>query len=204
MASNFPIPPALPCTSYMPHHMQCREEKETQVGRHQSRKTRKSSVAASPKRPANTREALNRPFRCDTCGKRYKQIQGRNRHYREKHDPDLCVLCNLEWGRAYQYRDHLEAHHPDVDPDTIIGKAEGSRRRVASFARHTPQQQILPPVVEQYGRVRSEIEPYPPMLPSPAVAKPPTATPPRTMSSMISPEGVVEPCRFWGAPSREY
>ena len=140
------------------------------------------------------REAAERPFRCNTCGKRFKQTQGRNRHYREKHDPDLCLLCDVEWGRPYQYRDHLETHHPDVDPDTIMGKTEGSRRRAASFARHASQQQVLPPTIEHYGWGPSEIGPYPPMLPPPAVAKVPTVTPPaesapQTMTMKISPEG---------------
>jgi hypothetical protein len=192
-AFNSPIPPDLLGTSYMPPPMQRREERERP---RQSQKARKRSVAASPGRPTDIREPLKRPFRCDTCGKRFKQTQGRNRHYREKHNPDLCVLCDVEWGRPYQYRDHLSTHHPDVDPDTVIGKIAGSRCRTACFARRAPQQQALPPAIEQYGWGSSEIGPYPPMLLSPAVAKRSTVTPyaeftPRSMTRKISPEGAA-------------
>ena len=78
--------------------------------------------------PPDMREAIRRPYCCDTCGKRFSQLQGINRHYREKHDPRLCLFCDVEWSRPYQYRDHLKTHHPDVDPDTGIGKTAGSRR----------------------------------------------------------------------------
>jgi hypothetical protein len=78
--------------------------------------------------PPDMREAIRRPYCCDTCGKIFSQLQGINRHYREKHDPRLCLFCDVEWSRPYQYRDHLKTHHPDVDPDTGIGKTAGSRR----------------------------------------------------------------------------
>ena len=177
----------------MPPPMQHREEREPQDRRHQSRKARRTrrSVAASAKQPADMCENIKRPFRCDTCGKGFKQTQGRNRHYREKHDPDLCVLCDVEWGRPYQYRDHLETHHPGVDPDMIIGKTDGSRRRVASFARRAPQQKVLPSAIEHYGRGHSDIGSYPPILPPPAVEKPPTVTATRIMPSKISSEGTT-------------
>src|ERR1019366_9953602 len=109
--------------------------------------------------------------------------QGVNRHYREKHNPSLCMYCDVEWSRPYQYRDHLAKHHPGVDPDTVLGKTAGSRRRTAIIARDPQQQQVLPPTIEHDGRGHSEIRPFPPMLPLPAVAKPPTVTLP-AMSSM--------------------
>jgi hypothetical protein len=95
--------------------------------------------------PPDMREAIRRPYCCNTCGKIFSQLQGINRHYREKHDPRLCLFCDVEWSRPYQYRDHLKTHHPDVDPDTVIGKTAGSRRRVASLARDALQHQVLPP-----------------------------------------------------------
>jgi hypothetical protein len=92
----------------------------------------------------NMREAIGRPFCCDTCGKKFKQSQGFNRHYREKHDP-ICLFCDVKWSRPYQYLDHLKTHHPDVDPDTVIRKTAGSRRRVANLARGALQHQVLSP-----------------------------------------------------------
>ena len=172
--------------------MQHREEREPQDRRHQSTKARKTrrSLVASPKRPADMGDSVKRPFRCDTCGKRFIQTQGRNRHFREKHDPDLCVFCDFEWGRPCQYRDHLETHHPDVDPETIIGKTKGSRCRAASFARNA-RQQVLPLTIEHHGRGHAETGSYPPMMPPPVVAKLSTVTIPRTMSRKISPEGAT-------------
>ncbi|KAF8460560.1 hypothetical protein DFH94DRAFT_790617 [Russula ochroleuca] len=130
------------------------------------------------------REPLKRPFRCDTCGDRFAQPQGLNRHRRAKHNPSLCILYNFEWSRPYLYRGLLETHHTEVDPDEIIGKTADSRRRAASSAGRPQQQQVLPPTIEHYGRGDSEIRPYPPMLRPPAVVKPATVIP-SAMSSMI-------------------
>ena len=185
-ASNFSIPPAPPCISYMTPPTQCREERELQDLPHQSQNTRKKSVAEpsqSDRRPADMSKAPKRLFSCDTCGERFAQQQGVNRHFREKHNPSLCSYCDVEWSRPYQYRDHLEKYHPDVDPDEILGKTAGSRRRSAIIARDPLQQQVLPATVEHHGRSHSEIRPYPPTLPPPAVSKHLAITPP-SMSSM--------------------
>jgi hypothetical protein len=72
---------------------------------------------------------------CEACGERYAQQQGLNRHYREKHNPSSCIYCGASWSRPYQYRDHIEKQHPDVDPDLVLGKAAGSRRRSTVFGR---------------------------------------------------------------------
>ncbi len=64
--------------------------------------------------------------------------RGRRGH-REKHEPSLCIACDAEWGRPCDYRNHLEKHHPDLDPDMILGKPAGSLRRTAIIARRGPQ-----------------------------------------------------------------
>ncbi|KAH9983858.1 hypothetical protein BJV77DRAFT_241986 [Russula vinacea] len=168
---NFPVPPALHGISCMPPPIRRREEREPRVYSYQSKKTRKkcAEMPSSSRRRPHGRKAAKRPFSCDTCGKRFAQRQGLNRHDRAKHNPSLCIFCDVKWSRPYQYRDHLEAHHPDVDPDTIVGKTAGSRRRAASLARCAPQQQVSPPT--------TEIGPYPPMPLQPVVVKPPTAAP---------------------------
>ena len=74
-------------------------------------------------------EVLERPYSCEACGERYTQPQGVNRHYRAKHDPSSCIYCGAEWSRPYQYRDHIEKEHPGVNPDLVLGKAAGSRRK---------------------------------------------------------------------------
>lgn len=168
---NFPVPPALHGISCMPPPIRRREEREPRVYSYQSKKTRKkcAEMPSSSRRRPHGRKAAKRPFSCDTCGKRFAQRQGLNRHDRAKHNPSLCIFCDVKWSRPYQYRDHLEAHHPDVDPDTIVGKTAGSRRRAASLARCAPQQQVSPPT--------TEIGSYPPMPLQPVVVKPPTAAP---------------------------
>lgn len=176
--SNFPIPPTPPSTSYMPPSVQCREEKDPQYRPHRSQKTRKRSVAASPKRPNDTCGALEPPFQCNTCGKIFKQPQGRNLHDREKHNPSLCIYCDFKWSRPYLYREHIKKCHPDVNPDAVLGKPKGSRRRATCFARHAPRQQVWS-LTKHDGRVHSEIGPSPP-----AVVKVPTVNPRSSMSSM--------------------
>jgi DNA-directed RNA polymerase subunit RPC12/RpoP len=118
-------------------------------------------------------EALKRPYVCPTCGKRYAHPGGVMRHYRAKHNPNSCTYCGARWSRPYQYRDHLERHHRDVDPDLVLGKPPGSRRRVkvigrrrphdvSSHVKHDRQSQVAPgrpplmpplPAVEEVPRV---------------------------------------------------
>jgi hypothetical protein len=93
------------------------------------------------------------------------------------------MFCDAEWGRPYEYRDHLEKHHPEIDSDMVLGKVAGSRRRSACFARHRPQQVSLPNI-EHGRRGHSGIRRYPP-----AVVKPSTVTlPPPDMSYVPQPE----------------
>jgi hypothetical protein len=40
---------------------------------------------------------------------------------------NLCMYCDVEWNHPYQYQDHLEKYHPDVDPDLILRRATFTR-----------------------------------------------------------------------------
>ena len=111
---------------------------------HKSKKMRKKRAeesSLSSRQHAGMHEALKRPYICQTCGKRYAQPGGVMRHYRAMHDPSSCTYCGARWSRPYQYRDHLEKHHRDVDPDLVLGKPPGSRRRakVIGLGRGRPQ-----------------------------------------------------------------
>lgn len=109
------------------------------------------------------------------------------------------MYCDAEWGRPYEYRDHLERYHPDVDPDLILGKAAGSRRKSACFARHRSQQASLP-TIEHIQRGHSEIMRYIPALVEPStitLSAPDMTYVPRheptqpIMASKSIPEGAV-------------
>ena len=115
---------------------------------------------------------FERPYICHTCGKRYAQPGGVMRHYRAKHNPNSCMFCGASWSRPYQYRNHLEMHHCDVDPDLVLGKPAGSRRRAKVTGRGLTQK--VSPLVVQHDR-QSQAAPRrpPPMLPLPAVVKVP-------------------------------
>jgi hypothetical protein len=84
------------------------------------------------------------PFMCSICNKRYAQRQGLNRHYGEKHDPNLCKYCKFEWIRPYEYRAHLEKCHPNENSDEALGKPAKSRRRTAAFVGRRPQHDSEP------------------------------------------------------------
>ena len=129
----------------------------------QSKEARKKSQAVSGS-SAHPCKGPKGPFSCNTCGEIFSQQQGVYHHYREKHKPNLCISCNVEWSHPYQYRKHIKKCHPDLDPDMVLGKTAGSCHRAASMARDSPEQPMLSPL---------------------AVAKLLTATP-LTMSSMIS------------------
>jgi hypothetical protein len=137
---NLPIPPTPHTIPRAPPLVQRGEENEPQDRPHQS------SGEASPERPAAMDGALDRPFLCDSCHKKFKQRQGLNRHYREKHKPRWCMFCDTNCSRAYLYRVHLEKCHPDVDLDPILGNHTGSCRRAAILARGSPQQPKLSPL----------------------------------------------------------
>ena len=185
MAFNFPVPPAPHISSCAPPPIQRREESERRVGSHLSKKMRKKCAAtsSSSRRRPHGRKAPERPFSCNPCDRKFAQRQGLNLHNRAKHNPSLCISCDFRWSRPYQYRDHLEAHHPELDTDTVMGKTAGSRRRAASFARCAPEEQVFPLSTEHGGQGHTEIRPYPPMPLPPVVVKPPTAAP-RSMSSI--------------------
>jgi hypothetical protein len=87
---------------------------------------------------------------CSPCRTSYAQQQGLTRHIRKAHNPSLCLLCEFKWGRRYEYRNHLRRKHPGVDPDMILGKAPGPRRRATIRTGHVSQQPpVLPPAIEQ-------------------------------------------------------
>jgi len=104
-----------------------------------------ASVSFQPaRRPSSIRGAPERSYSCDTCGEHYSQPQGVSRHRRKAHNPHACLCCEFKWSRPYQYRDHLEKHHPDVDRDYILGKPAGSRRRSTIIGRDLPHYISLP------------------------------------------------------------
>ena len=125
--------------------------------------------------PARTPGAP-RPYACDICGKTYAQRQGLNRHHRDVHtSPNSCSFCGMKWIRPYLYKEHLIQMHREVDPDMVLRKDAGSRRRTAITGRHSPKQQFLLPPTEHDWR-HYEIKPDPPMLP-PIPILTPQATP---------------------------
>ena len=103
---------------------------------------------------------------CSICYASYAQRTGAWRHIRTVHNPKLCFLCNeFRWARPYEYRNHLLKKHPDVNPDVILGKAPGSRRRATILTEHIPQQQqqqpISPPTIGQDQHNWAESQPNP-------------------------------------------
>ena len=110
-------------------------------------------------------EVLKRTYSCEACGERYAQPQGVNRHYRAKHDPSSCIYCGAVWSRPYQYRDHIEKEHPGVDPDVVLGKTAGSRRRATAGRDQQPS------AVRHDQRIRAVSLRPPPTLPVHAAAK---------------------------------
>ncbi|KAI0274358.1 hypothetical protein BGY98DRAFT_74378 [Russula aff. rugulosa BPL654] len=170
-ASNFLVARIPPGTSYIPPPIESRGKREPQDRADQYQKSKKR--ARIPQ------------FPCDDCGAKYVQQQGLNRHRREKHEPNLCKYCGAKWARPYEYRDHLEKHHPNVDRDMELGKVAGSRRRSAVFVGPRLQQVSLP-TIEHSRRGHSGIRPYPP-----AVVKPSSSTatlPPPGMTYVAEPE----------------
>ena len=161
-----------PATSHTPSPIETREEREPQNRPRRHQKSKKNGEVVSLhwfRRPADIRKAQ---FFCD-CGAKYVQRQALNRHRREKHEPNLCLYCDFEWGRPYEYRVHLEKRHIGVDPDEVLGKDAGSRRRSAIWVQPRSQHVSLPTI--EHGRwSHSGIRQY-----SHAVVKPSTATLPQ-------------------------
>jgi hypothetical protein len=142
-------------------------ERGTRYKLNQSRRSRNKRVEApswSPGQSAGLREVPERPYLCKACGERYAQPQGLNRHYRAKHAPSSCIYCGAKWSRPYQYRDHIEKQHPYVDPDLVLGKAAGSRRKATVIGREQP------PAIKHDRRIHPVSLRPPPTLPAPAAA----------------------------------
>lgn len=122
-----------------------------------SRKKR-ASVSFQPSRRADgIRGAPKLSYSCDACGEQYSQPQGVSRHRQRAHNPHSCLCCEFKWSRPYQYRDHLEKHHPYVDRDYVLGKPEGSRRRSTIIGRDLPHH-IPVPAIEPDRRRRTETQ----------------------------------------------
>jgi hypothetical protein len=81
-------------------------------------------------------------YSCNVCGNIYSQPQNVTRHYREAHERRLCLYCDFKSSRNYKYRDHLKRHHPDVDPDVVLGQANSTRKlcMYCDFEWNHPQQ----------------------------------------------------------------
>ena len=151
--------------------------------------SRKKPAVVSSQRPGRLagarkrREALERPYSCDRCGKRYSQPQNVLRHQREEHNkPHSCIVpgCEFEWTRPDEFRAHLDDCHHDVDPDKVLDKPAGARRRSKIMGRD------IPPLAIEFVR-RSQAEPRQrSMMPAlPAVANI-TRVPLSTMSSVAN------------------
>ncbi|KAF8496826.1 hypothetical protein F5888DRAFT_1702827 [Russula emetica] len=157
---------------------------------HQSKITKKNRAeesSRSSRQPAGMHEALKRPYICHTCGKTYAQPGGVMRHYRAKHNPNSCTYCGARWSRPYQYRDHLEKHHRDVDPDLVLGKTAGSRRRAEVIGRGRPQN--VSPHVVKHDRQSQDAPRRPPLMPPLA----PVVTGPQVPLASSSAEELAQP-----------
>jgi hypothetical protein len=122
---------------------------------------------------------------CPICHKGYAQRQGAWLHIRTVHNPNpkKCFLCEFTYARPYEYRGHLRKKHPGVNPDVILGKAPGSRRRTTTLTEHLPQQPpVSPPAVEQDQQNWAESQPNPSVPPSPAPAGVSSVSPPSVSS----------------------
>jgi hypothetical protein len=122
---------------------------------------------------------------CFICHKSYAQRQGAWLHIRTAHNPNPrhCFLCAFSYARPYDYRNHIEREHPGVDPDSILGKAPGSRCKAIIRTEHSPQPPPLsPPAVEQNQQIWAESQPNPSPLPSPTGAGVTGVSPPAVPS----------------------
>ena len=99
------------------------------------------------RQPTGMRETSKRSYSCAVCGKQYSQPQGVSRHRQaEHHSLYSCLYCAFKWSRPYQYRLHLEKWHLDVNPDNVLGKPAGSRRRSTIIGRNLPEHASPPPI----------------------------------------------------------
>ena len=89
-------------------------------------------IHSHPSKPQLTSQyyqpmAPKRLYSCNVCGNIYTQ-QNVTRHYREAHERILCLYCDFKSSRRYEYKAHLKKHHPDVDPDVVLGQANSTRK----------------------------------------------------------------------------
>lgn len=143
---NFSASSNLPTTSHTPIPVQSQQQSASrdELRRFQtSRKGHAATTSRSYRRRTGIRGAPKRPYLCDICGKAYAQPQGVTRHHREAHQVSVCSYCgNFRWGRPYQLRKHLKEHHPNINPDSVLGGPIGSRRKVTQVSKCSPQQQV--------------------------------------------------------------
>lgn len=126
-------------------------------------------------------------FPCDKCDKKYTQPQGVTRHQRERHEINLCPICNnFRWGRRYQLMKHLEKRHPGIDVDATLEGA-GRCRRGATMNKRLQQQQASPPAFECDQRSHGEPLPRSLVHTLPAVAKDSRVSLPATLSMAYDP-----------------
>ena len=122
---------------------------------------------------------------CEVCREGYSTMKKLRRHFNREHkDLSPCRVsgCTFRWKRPYLYRDHLESCHsddPDIDPDEILGKSAGSRRKTRIIGRdialpvsppavESPPEVESPPPVESEGQSSAESPHFPMTTPLPA------------------------------------
>jgi hypothetical protein len=104
---------------------------------------------AQSNRSTCMRKAPRRRYLCEDCDKEYAQLQGLNRHQRETHEPEICIYCGtFEWGRLYIFRKHLKDKHPELNTDTALETATGTRRGAFITSRRSTPRPISPSGVE--------------------------------------------------------
>jgi hypothetical protein len=97
--------------------------------------------------------------------------------------------CEFEWTRPDEFRAHLNDCHHDVDPDKVLGKPAGARRRSKIMGRDIP-----PPTIESVRRTQAEPQQRS-MTPALAVVANVTRVPLSTMSSVandLQPEPAIK------------
>ncbi len=112
------------------------------------------------------------------CGASFTQRQGLTRHIRTAHNPSSCVSCDFKWARPYAYREHIVKRHPGLNPDEVLGKPAGSRRRATAFTGRLAQQQGSLPAIEQHRQKSTRFLPHLLPLPLPSVAGVTSVSPP--------------------------
>jgi hypothetical protein len=125
-------------------------------------------------RKARVHYPPRRQHLCNICGKEYAQRQGLTRHHRAKHEASLCIYCReFKSGRPYLrlLREHLERHHPDVDPNAAVEVVKRNGRRATYLARGLA---ASPLTTEHDRRIRAEFQLHPPIPSPPAVNKRPS------------------------------